>query len=240
MITIDDLYRMLSKGKTESDIRYELIQSASRDIWEAYSGEGKLNFRMMSAILKQNGYDLEQLPNRTFWDRGKIWYIKLSNTTITIMKGKGYGTSIKYFDESGAHSWDIRYLEPEKFMDSIREADEKYPEIISTWESFEKEIRKFQKIREISENSIDAIVREKLRGTGIKYNLTLEPTDVLLKVKMKRGRYFEIKLPHNGFSDILTGDFVEEINKVATLLNGIKYTCKIQRYGNNINWFKSE
>lgn len=68
MMTFEDLYKMLSKGKTESDIRYELIQSASRDIWEAYSGEGKLNFKMMSAILKQNGYDLEQLPNRSFWD----------------------------------------------------------------------------------------------------------------------------------------------------------------------------
>lgn len=231
---------MLSKGKTESDIRYELIRSASRDIWEAYSGDGRLNFKMMSAILKQNGYDLEQLPYRTYRDTEKIWYLKLSNTTITIMKGKGYGTSIKYFDESGAHYGDIKYLDPEKFMDSIREADEKYPEILRTWESFEKETRKFQKIREISENSIDAIVKEKLRGTGIEYNLTLNPTDVLLKIKMKRGRYFEIKLPHNGFSDILTGDFVEEINKVATLLNGIKYTCKIQRYGNNINWFKSE
>lgn len=115
-----------------------------------------------------------------------------------------------------------------------------YPEILRTWESFEKEIIKFQKIKEISENSIEAIVREKLRGTGIEYNLTLEPTDVLLKVKMKRGRYFEIKLPHNGFSDILTEDFVDGINKVATLLNGIKYSCKIQNYGNNIEWFKSE
>lgn len=240
MMTIEDLYKMLSKGKTESDIRYELILSASRDIWEAYSGEGKLNFKMMSAILKQNGYDLEQLPNRTYRDTEKIWYLKLSNTSITIMKGKGYGTSIRFFDESGAHYWDIKYLDPEKFMDSIREADEKYPEILRTWESFEKEIIKFQKIKEISESSIEAIVREKLRGTGIHYNLTLKPTYVMLKIKMKRGRFFEIKLPHNGFSDILTEDFVDGINKVAALLNGIKYSCKIQNYGNNIEWFNSE
>lgn len=238
MMTFEDLYKMLSKGKTESDIRYELIKSASRDIWEAYSGDGKLNFKMMSAILKQNGYDLDQLPFETYWNGSRYWYIKLNSTTITIRKGNG--ATIRYFQDCGADNWYIRYLNPEKFMDSIREADERYPEILRTWEAFEKEIRKFQRIRELSENSIEAIVKEKFRGTGIEYTLTLNPTDVLLKVKMKRGRYFEIKLPHNGFSDILSEDFVEEINKVATLLNGIKYTCRIQRYGNNINWFKSD
>ena len=71
--------------------------------------------------------------------------------------------------------------------------------------------------------------------------VTLSTDSLIVTIYLADGCInFEIKLPHNGFSDILTGDFVEEINKVATLLNGIKYTCKIQRYGNNINWFKSE
>ena len=91
----------------------------------------------------------------------------------------------------------LSQIDCNKFIESIRQVDEMHPEILQVWESFEKEIRKFQKIREISENSIDAIVRERLRSTGIEYNLTLEPTDALLKVKMKRGRYFEIRLPLN-------------------------------------------
>lgn len=238
MMTIEDLNKMLSKGKTESEIRQELFSSASKDIWNSCRGGGEMNFKKMSDILKQNGYDLNQLPSETYWNGSRYWYIKLNSTTITIRKGNG--ATIRYFEDYGADSWYIRYLNPERIMYSIREADERYPEILRVWESFEKEIRKFQKIREISESSIDTILREKLRGTGVEYNLTLEPTDVLLKVKMKRGRYFEVKLPHNGFSDILIDDFVEEINKVATLLNGIKYTCRIQRYGNNINWYKSE
>ena len=241
MMTFEDLYKMLSKGESSENIRAELFYSVSNDIREVYLGGENLDFKLMSKILKDNGFDLEQLPYESNWRGYKYWDIKLNNTTITVGGSeKGRGPSIRYFEDVGAHNWYVSFLDPEKFMDSIREADERYPEILRVWESFEKEIRKFQKIRELSENSIDTIVREKLRGTGIQYNLTMNPTHVLLKVKMKRGRYFEVKLPHNGFSDILTDDFVEGVNKVATLLNSIKYTCKIQRYGNNINWFKSE
>lgn len=247
MMTFEDLYKMLSKGKTAKEIRCELFSSVSSDINRTYfRHDSEMDFQTMSDVLKQNGYDLEILPHMTFSfpNTNNYWRIKLNNTTISIdatqMESGRVCTQIRYFQELGSQSYPIGTNDPQKFMDSIREADERYPEVLRVWESFKKEIRKFHKIKEMSESSIDAIVKEKLRGTGFEYNLTLEPTYVLLKVKMERGRCFEIKLPHNGFSDILTEDFVEEINKVATLLNGIKYTCKIQRCGNNINWFKSE
>ena len=165
MMTFEDLYWMLSKGRTPAEIKEKLFSSASDDIGRSFYSRCGMSFGNMSDVLMQNGYD--------FVD-----------------------SMILYFPDT-TREVPLSQIDCNKFIESIRQADEMHPEILQVWESFEKEIRKFQKIREISENSIDAIVRERLRSTGIEYNLTLEPTDALLKVKMKRGRYFEIRLPLN-------------------------------------------
>lgn len=239
MMTFDDLYKMLSTGRSIIGIRQQFFDNANRDIRELCLGSG-MDFNSLVEVLKENGYDLNNYESQEFRG-GTLWKIKLSNTTITVFKDQRKGKeSINFYDDDCSSLWYISFFDKSKIMDAIREADARCLEVFRVWATFEKEINKFEKVREISENAIVSLVKEKLRGTGIEYNLTLEPTDVLLKVKMKRGRYFEIKLPHNGFFDILTEDFVDGVNKVATLLNGIKYTCRIQRYGQNINWFKSE
>lgn len=243
MMTFEDLYWMLSKDKTPAEIKEKLFSSASDDICRSFRSKiFDMTFGAMSDILMQNGYDLKQLPCSSYYQH-YCWKIKLKNTTIRIMarkSGSNYvDVQIYYFLETSS-SVPQSQINCDKFIESIRQADEMYPEILRVWESFEKEMNKFRKIREMSENSIETLVKERLRSTGIEYNLTLEPTYVLLKVKMNRGRYFEIKLPHNGFSDILTEEFVDVVNKVASFWDNIKYTCKIQEYENYINWFKSE
>lgn len=238
MMTIEELKSMLSKGKGTDEIRKQFFNQATEDIRELCLGSG-MDFDSLGEVLKENGYDLKDYEPQKYWN-GMFWKVKLSNTTITLYRRyRGRGL-MKFYDDEESSAWYISFFDKSKIMDAIREADARCPEVFRVWATFEKEIKKFEKVREISENAIESLVKEKLKGTGIEYNLKLEPTDVFLKIKMKRGRFLEIKLPHKGFSDILSDGFIKDINSVAQALNSIRYTCRIQRYGNNINWFKSE
>jgi len=237
MITLEDVKKLLVQGKEHAEIRRLFFRSIDDDLHSSFSGSG-LNMPGLTTRLKDIGINLNQLPYKNDVMGKPWWTVKLKNTTITI--SQILHPTIRLFPDNGAYDWYLKYINPEKIIDAIKEADMNYPRYLQIWADYEKEITKFSKVRVLSEVAIENVVKEKLRGTGIEYNLVFEPTDVLLKIKMRRSRYFEVKLPHKDFSDILTDTLIDDIRKVSSLLNGMRYTCKIQRFGPTIKWLRSE
>ena len=238
-MTKEDVKRKLANGRSMEEIRGEYFREASERLFEICDGGSNMKAHDAIAILNKAGIDIDPSSGTEYWN-GYRWEHKLKITTITITSGTRGGNGAIYLDSYCSRGRYLWAIDPDKLATAVKEADARYPQMLKEWAELEKECIKFQKVKGLSEEAITAIVKEKLMGTGLEYNLTMNPTNVLLRIKMKRARYFEIRLPHDKFSDILTDTLLEDIRNVAGLLNGIKYECKIARYGNDQTWHKSE
>ena len=239
IMTKEDVKRKLANGKSTKEIRRDYFREASDRLFEICDGSSNMKAHDAIAILREAGIDIDPSSGKECW-RGYEWKYKMTNITLTIRGGdRGGKASICIIPDCG-YSRYLWSVDSDKLAAAVKEADAQYPQILREWAELEKECIKFQKIKDLSEEAITAIEKEKLMETGLEYNLTMNPTYVLLRIKMRRARYFEIRLPHDRISDILTDALLEDIRNVAGLLGGIKYECRIARYGNDQTWHKSE
>ena len=238
IMTKEDVKRKLANGKSTEEIRGDYFWEASIRLFEICNGSFSMKAHDAIAVLKEAGIDIDPSSGQEC-QCGYEWKHKMTNITLIIRGGgRWIDASICIVPDSGFRR--LLFVDPAKLAAAVKEADARYPQILREWAELEKECIKFQKIKDLSEEAITVIVKEKLMGTGLEYNLTMNTTYVLLRIKMRRARYFEIRLPHDKFSDILTDALLEDIRNVAGLLNGIKYECRITRYGNDQTWHKSE
>lgn len=235
---LNDLHNKLKNGWSIQQVRNSFFTHKQREIVH-YSSVESLSFQVAKLKLKEIGLDLKKEDEQESFAGYKYWKFPLDHTTITINTSWNHkGIYIKYFQETS----DLLYITADiKELTSIlKKADESYPEFLREWAEIEKECNKYLKVKELSENAIVALVQEKLKGTGLEYNLTLENAFVLLKVRMKRGRFFELRIHHDKFQELLTDSLVEEIKTISETCDGISCDFRVGRYGNNVTWYKSE
>lgn len=242
-MTNEELQKKLEKGVTLEEIRAQYIREVNVKRYN-HLARGTMNLASLKASLKRIEIDLDTLPSEEGY-YGPSWTVKLKNTEIRISdrSTKGHPTlALWYYNNLKDHTngWYLSGKDPDSVVSSILEADAHYPELISRLSEIDREYNKFQTIKNISQESISLLLKEKFSGSGLKYNLTLQPTKVLFKVKLKRSRFFEVALPHDNFANILTDSFVSEIKRVAESIDGLKYNIRIARYGSSEKWFESE
>jgi len=249
MITLDEVHKMLERGITTNGIQSAFFDSVESDIITLKCSKERMNEAQFKRMLDTEfGINIDfliwkEVPCTIY----KCCDMKLKNATIRLTK---YNTSfssvthrffdIEFWPDLSIHSWRLEWFAPDTLVHVFNTVDERYPEILRAWKDYEKECLKFYKVRKFSEDAITQLVKDKLKGTNFEYNLTMNPTNILIKVKMKRARFFEITIPHKNYYEILSDSFIENIRKVSRLIDEFKCNCRIQGYGNNLRWFKSE
>ena len=238
-MTDKELQKRLESGETLNEIRRAYIREVDGRRHDGLTG-GTTCLAMLKNALKRKGIDLDthQCMQGLF---GPYWIIKLKNIVIKIyVRGSRLRLTYHHNENDCAGDYDIQGKNPISVVNSILEADAQYPDLLARLKDIEREYNKFQKVRNISEQSISMLVRDKFGGSGLRYNLTLQPTRVLLRVKLRRGRFFEVTLPHDKFSDILTDNLVCEIRQVAESVDRLGYEIRVARHGSREKWVESE
>ncbi len=91
-------------------------------------------------------------------------------------------------------------------------------EIFSQFEKKEDEHKKEEKIKEVSLNNIDMVVKTLLKGSGHYYNIDVRQKNCILRIKLDEEKHIEMSLPYK--------TFVKRIEHIVPTINDIKEKFK--------------
>jgi hypothetical protein len=107
-------------------------------------------------------------------------------------------------------------------------------------EDFKHHCAIMRKKYEISQKSIDALIKTQLHDSGYPYTMRQNEAKTLLKIKLKYGRQIEINSSPFNFQKNLVG-LIDKVKKIEELMNSFRSMSVKVTYQNPIeNWIKGE
>lgn len=134
-------------------------------------------------------------------------------------------------------SWNIN---PSELKDHLSMWADAIESRILHIEDFKHHCAIMRKKYEISQKSIDALIKTQLHDSGYPYTMRQNEAKTLLKIKLKYGRQIEINSSPFNFQKNLVG-LIDKVKKIEELMNSFRSMSVKVTYQNPIeNWIKGE
>jgi hypothetical protein len=134
-------------------------------------------------------------------------------------------------------TWNIK---PSELKDHLSMWADAIESRILQIEDFKHHCALMRKKYEISQKSIDALIKTQLHDSGYPYSMRQDEAKMLLKIKLKYGRQIEINSSPFNFQKNLVG-LIDKVKKIEELMNSFRSMSVKVTYQNPIeNWIKGE
>lgn len=160
-----------------------------------------------------------------FYDETEI-RIKLKNVTFKMVHSEAYRLGVRIGFFVGNNLFDITRNEENAIARVFLEIDRLYPQWENEWSEIYIEISKLTKNIDIAVLSTNALVRNKLKGSGLQYHLEHASGISHISVKINDNRQICIPIPHNDIAGTIS-KLPETINKTTALLDQIHENIRI-------------
>jgi len=156
---------------------------------------------------------------------GKLIVVKMSNVEFKISKSEAYRLGVKIGFYVRGNLFDVTRNEENAIARMFFEINDLYPQWEQEWNEIFIEVSKLTKNIDISILSIGAIVRNKLKGSGLPFVLEHFATESKLSLLVENNRQITITIPHDNITET-----------IASLPETIQYTTELLRQiPNNID-----
>lgn len=146
--------------------------------------------------------------------------VRMSNVNITIKKSEAYRLGVKIGFCLGNNLFDVTRNEENAIARIFTEIDRQYPQWEQEWNEIFIEVSKLTKNIDISILSIGAIVRNKLKGSGLPFVLEHFATESKLSLLVENNRQITITIPHDNITETIAS-LPETIQHTTELLRQI-------------------
>ena len=242
-MTDDDIIKYLQQGHGINKIQYDLLK-------EYYPRFQKYNYNRIPYKTSLDKW-LEDFRSIGFEVvETDSWDTNHGLTHQYVLERAGVRVEFNWEESKypKRKSYSVSYITPydytigigapkETLNEDIAAILEKWPAFLEEWQSIEARIPKLQKQLEIGEATIDAVIKNLLRSRNCKYLLSKDAWTTTLIIKMRYGRYVEIKLkPTMNMAKL--ANFAEMIDTLSEALNTIGSIELVvrQNYRYHINW----
>ncbi len=143
--------------------------------------------------------------------------IRMNNINITIKKSEAYRLGVKIGFCLGNNLFDVTRNEENAIARIFIEIDRQYPQWEQEWNEIFVEISKQTKNIDISILSIDAVVRNKLKGSNLPFHIEHLAEESKLSLLIEGKRQITIAIPHDKVTEIIAS-LPETIRHTTELL----------------------
>jgi len=130
--------------------------------------------------------------------------VRMSNVAITIKKSEAYRLGVKIGFCLGNNLFDVTRNEENAIAQIFTEIDRQYPQWEQEWNEIFVEISKQTKNIDISILSIDAVVRNKLKGSNLPFHIEHFADESKLSLLIEGNRQITIAIPHDKITEAIT------------------------------------
>ncbi len=160
-----------------------------------------------------------------FYDETEI-RIKLKNVTFRMVHSEAYRLGVRIGFFVGNNLFDITRNEENAIAQVFLEIDRLYPQWENEWNDIFLEISKQTKNIDIAVVSINALVRSKLKGSGLQYHIDHDPKISHISVKISNGRQIRIPIPHDSIAETIS-KLMEIIKRTTAILEQIPEPIRV-------------
>ncbi len=159
-------------------------------------------------------------------DNGNEQTIRLNNLTFTIKKSEAYRLGVKIGFCIRNNFFDVTRNEENAIARVFIEIDKQYPQWESEWNDIYIEISKQTKNADIAIITINALVRNKIKNSGLQYSIEHNPDKSLLWLKLENNRQICLPINHNEIAEICN-NLPSTIQEITTLIDQIPSEIRI-------------
>ena len=142
--------------------------------------------------------------------------VRMSNVSITIKKSEAYRLGVKIGFCLGNNLFDVTRNEENAIARMFFEINDLYPQWEQEWNEIFVEISKQTKNIDISILSIDAVVRNKLKGSNLPFHINHFADESKLSLLIEDKHQITIAIPHDKITET-----------IASLPETIRHTTEI-------------
>lgn len=143
------------------------------------------------------------VPSENIGEKDGDIVIKMSNVSITIKKSEAYRLGVKIGFCLGNNLFDVTRNEENAIARIFIEIDNLYPQWEQEWGEIFVEISKQTKNIDISILSIDAIVRNKLKGSDLPFHIEHFADESKLSLLIDGKHQIAITIPHDQIAETI-------------------------------------
>lgn len=158
------------------------------------------------------------VPAENIFEKDGDIAVIMSNVNITIKKSEAYRLGVKIGFCLGNNLFDVTRNEENAIASMFFEINDLYPQWEQEWNEIFVEISKQTKNIDISILSIDAIVRNKLKGSNLPFHIEHLADESKLSLLIENNRQITLTIPHDKITET-----------IATLQETIQHTTELLR-----------
>lgn len=157
------------------------------------------------------------VPTENIYEKDGDIAVRMNNVNITIKKSEAYRLGVKIGFCLGNNLFDVTRNEENAIARIFVEIDRQYPQWEQEWNEIFVEISKQTKNIDISILSIDAVVRNKLKGSNLPFHIEHFADESKLSLLVDGNRQITITIPHDNIAATLAS-LNETINRTTEIL----------------------
>ncbi len=157
---------------------------------------------------------------------GKQIVVKMTNVDFSIRKSEAYRLGVKIGFCVGGNLFDVTRNEENAIARMFFEINDLYPQWEQEWNEIFVEISKQTKNIDISILSIDAIVRNKLKGSNLPFHIEHLADESKLSLLIENNRQITLTIPHDKITETIAA-LQETIQHTTELLRQIPSSISI-------------
>ena len=160
------------------------------------------------------------VPQDCIAEEDKQIVVKMSNVNFAIRKSEAYRLGVKIGFHIGGNLFDVTRNEENAIARMFFEINDLYPQWETEWNEIFIELSKLTKNIDISILSIGAVVRNKLKGSGLPFHIEHFANESKLSLLIEGNRQITITIPHDDIAATIAA-LPENIKRTTELLKQI-------------------
>lgn len=231
---------------TDKELAYAICEEISSQFWklEYRKEHDVLSVQMLAERLSSLGYEVSNEKEKTIpyhnYCNKDCFYVAMRNMDFCI-EGRTNGIElllarIQYHGSLFISIQNIDYI-----VDFLVKIDNDMPKIIKQCTERIHNQKKKEKMKALSKATVETVVRETLKNTGILYKLDLNDQRAFLTLKLDRGLETKFSLSYKSFMDKMPF-VVSTVRELNAIMNSLDQPLRVKTtyHGDKDKWEESK
>lgn len=246
-MTDENIYNLIAQGLNDRDIYERYLKEAVTRYGYCTSIRKNHDMSPLLKTIEENGFSmlLENVHidavdgdfEKSYWKFQKHSMV-LKVVIITKRSGRHVFVVELSVEKDNLYkcTWN---LDPSELKDHLSVWTDELENRMSRMEDFRHHCVLMQKKYEISQKSIDTLIKTQLNNSGCQYSLRYIDAKTLLKIKLRYGRQIEIISSPFDFQKNLIG-LIDTVKKIEELMNSFgSMSVKVTNQNSHEKWCKN-
>lgn len=232
---------------TDKELAHTICEEINRQFWklERHVDGDDLSAQALEERLSSLGYEVsceqeKTRPYHYYYDNKDFFFVAMNNMDFCV-KGRQEDIELIFARLQYRGSLYISIRNLDVIVDFLVKIDNDMPKIIKRCTERIYNHKKTEKMRALSKATMETVIKETLKNTGILYKLDLNDQRAFLTLKLDRGLETKFNLSYKSFMDKIPY-VVSTVRQLNAIMNSLDQPLRVKTtyHGDKDKWEESK